>query len=187
MTPIRALYACIAAIVLIVGGVWIYKHHAQAVADAAIVQANIHHEQAITQAAHGAVTDQAIHDLQPELDKAKSEVERLKAKLASIKPLVPALTPPISAGTVAQDPVSSVKDEIIAAQDTQINGLETQVINLALSRDSWKGAYEASTKEVASMRLAHQAQVAAIKGSRWMGRFEGFAVGVAAGYLAGKR
>jgi hypothetical protein len=186
VTPVRVLYALIASIALIVGGVWLYQHHNQAVADAAIVQADQHHEQAISNAAQGAVHDQSIETAKSHLDADAQETKRLRSEVERLRKIIAAPVA-MDAPPVDLAPLVASQDALIVGLTKENDGMKGQVVNLTLSRDSWKTAYDASTREVASLRLAHEAQVAAIRGSRWMGRVEGFAVGMAAGYVAGMR
>ena len=88
---------------------------------------------------------------------------------------------------VAPDPpVPDSRDALIQAQDQQIQDQAAEITTLTLSRDSWHAAYDAEARSSTARRLAMDAQMAAMKAERWKGRFEGLAVGLGAGFVAGK-
>ena len=160
---------------------------------AAVIQADQHHEQAIIAATQGATHDSEVQAAQAKADRAAAEVARLKAELAQLHaaPVLPPTTPgtpdpqPDQANTDLVPVVAKLR-EIVKAQDDQIQGQADEIHTLTLSRDSWKLAYDESGKESAAVRIALEAQMAAVKASRWRGRIEGFAFGVVAGYAGGK-
>lgn len=118
----------------------------------------------------------------------RAEVARLKDKLkvlvqassdASSSPSVPSNGLPVQAEEI------SILKQIVDKQDSQIIGLEKAnyllkeiTFNLKLSNDSLKVALDKSDKELVLYKIASDAQIAALKSSRWRGRIEGFATGI---------
>jgi hypothetical protein len=160
-----------------------------------IVQAQVQAVQAAGHAGAAVEVDRRVDDLQAALVASKAEVARLKAvlkaKQASAQKIeaTTALQPmggPAPAAQIVVQEVDPLKDQLIEAQDRRIGLLETQVGNLTRARDEWKAAYEARSREAVARELALEAQIAATKASRWRGRIEGFAVGIAVGYVGGR-
>ncbi len=80
----------------------------------------------------------------------------------------------------------SQQDLLIAAQDRQIQDQTLQIKTLSLARDSWRLSAQESAAEALQLRSALAAQQGVAKYQRWLGRFEGFAVGLGTGYVAGR-
>lgn len=68
--------------------------------------------------------------------------------------------------------VSTTKDVLIAS--------------LTLDRDQWKATADLRQKQAMAQEAATEAWKQAVTASRWRGRIEGFAAGVALGYVGGK-
>ncbi len=154
-------------------------------------QADQHHDQAITQAAQGAAHDQEAQAQAGKVSQDAQLVARLRAELARLR--ARPVQPPSDPGTPAPEPVTPspdpvlvAADAVIAAQDQQIQDQVQQITTLTLSRDSWKTAYDASSKETVALRLALDAQKGAARAQRWQGRIEGLVVGLGVGYVGGK-
>ena len=75
---------------------------------------------------------------------------------------------------------------VMALLTKENTNLKTQVVTITLARDSYRAALGDCQRETACLRLAHDAQVAALKSERWKGRLEGLAVGFGAGYIGGR-
>ena len=119
-----------------------------------------------------------------------AERDTLLRRLASIKP---SSNDPNLAGLPsipADDPRDALiaKDaEVIQAQADHITGLGTMVSALTISRDEWKATAEARERQALAQEVATKAWKQSVTTSRWRGRIEGFAFGVAAGFVGGRR
>ena len=167
--------------------------HASAKAAAAVVQAEQQHVAAVASAAQGAVYDQQVQAQAPKIQTDSAQVAALRAQLAALRSRP--VPPPAAPGTPDPQPVAepvdlvavvAQQDLLIKAQDVQIQDQAVQIHTLTLDRDSWKTAYDSSSKEASLRQIALEAQIAATKASRWQGRIEGFVVGLGVGYAGGK-
>ena len=130
---------------------------------------------------------------QAQADKAKADAEaaRLRAKLARAMAAEPAGNPVhgacLHAPVDTPDVVDSLKDALIEAQEAQIAARDREIVLITTSRDAWKAAHEDRQRETVALRLALDGQKAAVNAALWRGRLQGFAVGIASGYLAGRK
>ena len=76
--------------------------------------------------------------------------------------------------------------ELIDAQGRLIDALKLQVTDLTTARDHWKGAFQAERDRSLQLEIALEAQKAMTRGALWRGRFQGIAIGLGAGYVAGR-
>jgi hypothetical protein len=142
---------------------------------------------------------QAIPDHAEELEATKKDVAGARAEVARLRKLLeakPGVPVPDPVGPDSPNiptPPPDHRDEVIAAQDVLITKLDGQVLTLETAlRDEqkrsgeFKAAFESERKAFAAQEAATKAWKDAVNASRWQGRIEGFAVGVASGYLAGK-
>lgn len=74
--------------------------------------------------------------------------------------------------------------ELIQKQDAQIQGLKLALSDEQKRSEQWRLAYESERKAQAAQQAATEAWKQAVTTSRWRGRVEGFAAGVALGYVA---
>lgn len=157
-----------------------------------VAQAEQQHLAAVTAAAQGAVHDQEAQVQAPTLAADAALVAHLRAQLARAR-AVP-VAPPSAPSTPDPQPVAALPDPVLdGTKDalidvlTKENGdLKVQVLNLTAARDSWKAAYDDSSKEANLRRITLEAQMAAVRAERWKGRVEGFLAGVGVGYVGGK-
>lgn len=177
-------------------GHWSRSCVAQRVASEALTQSTQKHEQAISHAAQGALHDQQADAKAPALQADSYEVQRLRAEVARLRKAPPAPAPPApSLGLPEPEPASLPVDlaPLVATLD-ELNGvltkenadLKTALAERTAAATSWKAAYLASADETRLLKIAHEAQMSAIKAERWKGRIEGLAVGLGAGYLGGR-
>ena len=169
---------------------------AQKQAGAAVVAADQQHQAAVADASKGATYDAQASTQAANVGADALTVAQLRAEVARLrKAISPAPQPPSTPGLPTPQPVGPPVDlaPLVAKQDELIRGLskenadlKAQVVDLTDARDSWKKAYDDSAKEAALRQIALEAQVSAVKASRWQGRIEGFAIGLASGYVAGK-
>lgn len=170
--------------------------NAEAQANEAHGRADAHQEQA-RQA--DAAAEKRAGDVQAD----DLEVQRLRAQLAEAKrhlvsvpkpadvPVAPVVADAPAAGYRAPEPdgrdaVLEDAEALIAAQDKEIGALKLQVVDLTTARDAWKATAEDREREAASLRIALDAQKKVQQASRWRGRIEGFAGGLAVGFVAGR-
>lgn len=121
-----------------------------------------------------------------EVDRLRRELDRLK-RTPKPAPVVPGPDPG-TAGLVVVDlaPVVAKQDELISAQGVQIQALKAETLTLSLARDEWKAAFHAERDRATGLYLALEAQKSMTKAALWRGRFQGVAVGFAAGYVSGR-
>jgi len=138
------------------------------------------------------IPDHAAELAAAQNDVDRAEVARLKRLLAA-KPLVPLPATPGANPAVSQavgsdnrDQVIAAQDVLIKAQDTQIKGLKIALADQTAKSDQWMNAYQDEHKAFMAQQAATNAWKDAVKESRWRGRIEGFAAGVAVGFAGGK-
>ncbi len=174
-------------------GVDIVRKH---VGSAAEIQSAVHQGEAN---AHVSAA-QAIPDHAAELQGAKDDVARARAEVARVKLLLAAqqgaavLDPAGTGSTVPPSVDPDPRDQVIASQGVLIEEQDGQIAALGLALEDeqrrsaeFKEAFEAERKATAAQAAATKAWKEAVTTSRWRGRIEGFASGVALGYLGGKR
>lgn len=180
----KALMAAIGGSLVIYGAFWAWGLHRENQTTHQSTIASESHGEAIAHAHQAQAIDPKIADAAKAIKDKDQTIKRLRAELAEMrKPALPD-TPDPSPVDLASVVVK--QDELIQAQGTQIQALEVQVLNLTTSRDHWKGAYEAESRARISEGLAKDAALSNAKAQRWQGRLEGFAVGFAGGYVAGR-
>lgn len=121
-------------------------------------------------------------------------IAALKARIAKLRPELPSVpdvhVPPVVPGGAPDDlghaALDAARDELIAAQDGQISTLKSEIGELRLTISAKDLALDESFKRARSLELALQAQKSAAKAGKWMGRLQGFAVGVGVGYAGGR-
>ena len=195
MNPRYAIYAALAA-ALILGSLAGYKSCRKSQGSANEIQSAVHQGEANAHVSQA----QAIPEHSEELATAKADVAGARAEVARLKRVLAAQqSVPVSdhEGSDSTDlpPIPpDHRDQVIAAQDVLITKLDGQVLTLETSlRDEqarskqFREAFEAERKATAAQAAATEAWKKAVTASRWQGRIEGFAAGVALGYLGAKR
>jgi hypothetical protein len=194
MTP-KAIYSVIGAVAVVVASLFAfqaYKSHRglvnQLKAQEFKGEADVHVNQAQAVPEHAQELAQAKADVA----RARAEVQRLRGLVAAQgRTRVPDLTgdPAPAPGPVAPDH----RDELLAAdavlidkQDTQIQVLTVALADKTKQADEWHAAFDAERKRAMAQEAATEAWKQAVTASRWHGRVEGFAAGVALGYVAGR-
>lgn len=143
---------------------------------------------------------QAVPDHAAELAQAKADVAGARAEVERLRRIVAAQRRqgvPDPAGPAAPDPgpvAPDHRDELLAAdavliakQDAQIQGLTVALTDEQARSEQFRLAFEAERKATAAQQAATVAWKQAVTTSKWRGRIEGFAAGVALGYVGGKR
>jgi outer membrane murein-binding lipoprotein Lpp len=142
----------------------------------------------------------SIPDHAQQLQSAKDDVARARAEVERVKRLLaakPIISVPDHSGSGSPLPSAvdpDPRDQVIASQGVLIEKLDAQVggLQLALSDEQkrsaeFKLAFETERKATAAQAVATEAWKKAVTSIRWRGRVEGFAAGVALGYVGGKR
>lgn len=163
-------------------------------------QANAAHGAADAHQTQAQASDKLVADLQARVASAAQDMDRLQAeraallrKLAATVPTVPSHPDNAPAVGPVPGPVVDVRDQVIA-KDAELIQAQSKVISdqaevigtLVVSRDAWKATAEARQREAAGLRIALDAQRSVATSSRWLGRVQGFAIGLGAGFVAGR-
>lgn len=193
--PVAYLLSAVAALALIWVALTFAGHHRAQQGQAQEIQSSVHQgeAQAHVQAAES-VPDhsQALASTAADSARAWAEVRRLR-QLVDAKP--PALPDPAIPPSTSGDAASDLRtQQLLAADRTLIEAQAGQIeaLGLALADEQrrsaeFKAAYEAERKATAAQAAATEAWKQAVTTSRWRGRIEGFAAGVALGYVGGRR
>jgi hypothetical protein len=199
MTPKQRLQSIgIAAAVLVIVfglGYWQGQRKVAAIASQSENAANVAKgeadalkRQAQAQDAEIAAKDAGLEAARADVVRKVAELAKIKASLHTYDPVGPILpSEPVQPGVVDLAPLVAKQDEVIQAQSYFIKGLETKIVDLTISRDWWKDAEGARSREAAGLRIALETQKALTKGALWKGRIQGLAVGIASGYVYGRR
>ena len=181
------------AVLVIVAGLGIYVVRKNDQVSESERNAAIHAAKADALVSIGRQKDVQIASRASDLSKAEKDIQRLRAdyarlrqhreSLAQFGTSVPAVGLPDDA---SGDPCLAAADELINAQGRLIEEQKAQILDLTASRDAWKGAFEEEHQRSVELQLALDAQRHAAKSVKWLGRIQGFAIGVGAGYVGGK-
>lgn len=202
MSPRYALYslcALVAALALAWGiGDWQQGRGSQAEHNAAVAQgeANAHQSQAQAHDSEVANLQARLQAREADLGRLHAERDALLRKLAAkpkpgADPVGDDLSPiePVGAddseiellrATVAKDA------EVIEALEADSVVKDSLITEALRSRDEWKATAEARERQALAQEAATKAWKDAVVASKWRGRAEGFAVGLASGYVAGR-
>lgn len=138
-------------------------------------------------------SDAKVADLEAKIQSQNAKVGRLLAErtalLARLDHADHVPVDPVPPGESVRDDRDAViaKDaEVIAAQAYFIEGQQTQIAALVISRDAWKATAEERAREAAGLRIALDAQKSVANSGKWVGRFQGVAIGLGVGYIAGR-
>jgi hypothetical protein len=153
-------------------------------------EANAHATQAKT-------SDAAVSDLQAKLQDQSASLDRLLKERAALlrklakNPIPNDVAMPSDPGAPPSDPdprdaVIAKDAEVITELQADAGAKDSLIIQLTVSRDQWKSAYEAENRRAVGLQIALDAQKVVSKSDKWLGRIQGFAVGVAVGYAGGK-
>lgn len=202
MTP-KLSHILIAVAIVAAGVVSLlgYNSCVRKIEQKAETQSNVDHGQALAHAQQAKASDLVAADLQAKVDKQTVALVRLLAerdallrKLAAKVPAVPSSSDPASPSLPSMASLPDVRDSVIAkdaevidAQAQVIQGQTAEITNLVVSRDQWKSAYDAESRRATGLEIALEAQKHVSASGKWIGRLQGFAVGIGVGYLGAKR
>ena len=91
-----------------------------------------------------------------------------------------------ASGPDDRDALIAKDQEVITALTKVVEDQGTEISQLTISRDQWKASSEAEHRAVVGLQIALDAQKVVSKSDKWIGRVEGFAIGIGAGYVAGR-
>lgn len=206
MTPRRWLLAGLGTALLLgltLGPLALEESCGRKKAEAAEATANEAHGRADAHQEQARQADAAAEKRAGDVQTTDLEVQRLRDRLADAKrrlvsrpkpvdvPVAPVVDGASAGGDRTPEPdgrdaVLEDAEALIAAQDKEIGALKLQVVDLTTARDAWKATAEDREREAAGLRIALDAQKKVQQASRWRGRIEGFAGGVAVGFVAGR-
>lgn len=159
-------------------------------------QADEHKGEAYALKAVAIEKDKALDAAEPRLAESRAKMDRLTAELSRLRashasaeasaPRGASDFEPVPGPVVDLALVVAKQDELIKAQADVIQAQDVKISGLILSRDAWKGSAEAREAEAIQLRAALTAQQGLNAGALWRGRIQGFAVGIASGYVAGR-
>ena len=165
-----------------------------------VQQANEAHGAANANQSQAQASDKLVADLQARVESAAQDMDRLTKERAALLRKLEAKVPPVSSnsdhaapvatqpGPVAdeRDAVIAKDSELIQAQQVVISDQAAVIGTLIVSRDAWKATAEQRQREAAGLRIALDAQKSVANSGKWMGRVQGFAIGLGAGYVTGR-
>lgn len=189
----RRLRLGIAAVLLLVFGLWGWQSRKEHQVSAATAKGAAIHDTATSGQAKGEVYDQTVKASEPAVQAAKASVARSKKRLADLPevPLVPVPMVPGSDSAAVDPELVALRArylaqcEVVSSQDRYIGELEGKVATLTLSADSWRGTAQARAQELVQANAVIAAQQGLIAGALLKGRLQGLAVGLGSGYAAG--
>lgn len=200
MSP-RYIIGAALAVALILGSLVGYQSCRTSQGSAAEVQANIasgaanvHQSQAQASDALEPNLKAKLADQTVILARVTGERDALRKQWAA-RPVPPDALPPAApddrpALLEQLDLASAVIEKDAAMIDNQSKVIETQALTigtLTVSRNEWKLTAEARERQALAQEAATRAWKSAVTSSKWIGRAQGFAAGVALGYAGGKR
>jgi hypothetical protein len=171
------------------------------------IQSSIHVGEADVHQHNAEAQDAAVSDLKAQLKAREADLGRLNAErdallkrlAAKPKPHVDPASPAGAVGPDDSEPVSNANElallretvakdaEVIEGQQLLIKS-QSELILVATKRgDEYRAAFESERKARQAQEAATQAWKSAVTTSKWRGRLEGFAAGVALGFVGGKR
>ena len=143
---------------------------------------------AAVEAARRAQADEAQARAQvADADAKAARAAELVAKLRNRPLPAPGVVPSADPGPLEPVGLIDALTEQVEAQREQIQARDGLILSLEAQRDGWKLAHDERQREAVALRLALEGQKAAVNGALWRGRVQGFAVGIASGYLAWRK
>ena len=119
-------------------------------------------------------------------DAKAARAAALVAQISNRPVSAPDVVPSADPGPLEPVGLIDALTEQVEAQREQIQARDGLILSLEAQRDGWKRAHDDRHRETVALRLALDGQKAAVNGALWRGRLQGFAVGIASGYLAGR-
>lgn len=119
---------------------------------------------------------------EPDLKAAQSRVDSARVKVKKDQASIPL-------PTVSDNPLVAVVDdqnELIAAQDELNRKKDEKIASLERENEELRRAIDLGLKRERALEIALDAQKRAAKSGKWLGRIQGFAIGVTVGYVGGK-
>lgn len=199
MTP--RTWLAIGAVAALVACGWIYTHHkdaqvTEAIHQSAVLEGRVDALKTESQA-HKALADQAGQAVAVQDQTISGQgkvIADLKGRLAkAVHPVSPNLPPTVAGNPDQGVSVDALKDDLIAAQDVQITDQSQQIDTLKIEVSELRVALDVSGKALATseqrargLEIALDAQRSSMGVKKWWWRVEGFVLGAAGGYVAGR-
>jgi nitrogen fixation protein FixH len=143
---------------------------------------------AAVEAARRAQADEAQARAQlADADAKAARAAEVVAKLRNRPVPDSGVVPPADPGPLGPVALIDALTSQVEAEQVRVAARDAAILSLEAQRDGWKRAHDERHKETVSLRLALEGQKAAVRGALWRGRVQGFAVGIASGYLAGRK
>jgi len=199
MTPRLSHILISAAFVLVTlfGVALTVSHLARGKESAVEQQSHVDQGEANAHSYQAQLADLNAADLQAKVDNQAKDLDRLMAERNALRAKL--LQQPAPShdqdGSVAPpvDPLPDPRDAIISKDDEVIRALmeravvkDSLITQLTVSRDQWKSSFEAERRRSAGLEIALDAQKTVNKADKWIGRLQGFAIGIGVGYVGSK-
>lgn len=137
-----------------------------------------------------AAKDSTLADAKAHLYRAEQELARSKMGRPAVVPVpVPAIPGTPLGNMGVEEPGRDLvgrQEAVIQAQAEVIRLQDVKIADLTQSRDMWKEAEAARSRETAGLRIALETQKSLTKNALWRGRFQGLAIGLGSGYVIGR-
>lgn len=125
-----------------------------------------------------------------DVEKSRADVRALKARLAKALASGPGNpvgdVDPVDDTTDLRDQVIAAQGEQIEAQDRQITALGGEIKGLRAALVLKDQALVTQEQRARGLEIALDAQRSAARSGKWVGRLQGFAIGLGAGYVSGR-
>lgn len=120
-------------------------------------------------------------------DAKAARAAELVAKLRADRRPAPGVVPAVDPGPLEPVALIDALTSQVEAERVRVAARDAVILSMEAQRDGWKRAHDERQREAVALRLALEGQKAAVNGALWRGRVQGFAVGIASGYLAGRK
>lgn len=208
MTTPRLASLGLALVIALLAVAWGIGAWKQRCAAAAEIQSIIHRGEGNTHEAQARATEPAVADLKAKLEASTARENRLllerDALLRKVATLqrashgakdqgaTPAPDANVDAYTPTREDIAALvevieKDaETIEALQASSTVKDSLIVEISKARDEWQATAEARERQALAQESATRAWKQAVTSSKWVGRAQGFAAGVALGYIGGK-
>ena len=200
LTIEKFLAGAVAVVILAYGAFWAAQHHHQAKGTKQETQAQVFKGEANAQETQARQTDSKVENDKAAVVGSEQVVARVEDERAPLRKAWNARqVPPNALPAVAADDRAALIEQIHQAEaliekdQEDINALQkvsttkdVLIASLTLDRDQWKATADLRQKQAMAQEAATAAWKDAVAASKWRGRVEGFAAGVALGYVGGR-
>jgi hypothetical protein len=195
--PLQYLLGCVVAVLFVAIVVpWVLKHRADAtVSRMETLNTQLQEQISDLKGQSNEALQRADQEktqrikLEASLQAAQSRVDAARLKVKSHGPadIIPALPHDQVLGLVDdQGSLIAAQDDLNTQKDGKIASLEAEVVDLRTALDLSQHALTVSEQRARALEIAIQAQKSATTSSKWIGRVQGFAIGIGVGYVGGR-